>query len=227
MNKSITFLLLLFFFLSSHVLLNSTTINSLNDLSSDKIENEKKVKSKKEKFFIRNYIGFYGAVGYYFPMAQWWEIVTGVINVETGIKAVRLKPIFKSKIINLVLRPGFSVSYSFGINKPGYNNIYYNSILFKLPLDLCIELSNMIALTAGTGIQLQLDVFSYKHSDGTTSNYISPAFGLFVSTGFEYYFGQNRLIGIGCRNIFNFVFYDIFYTDYKLQVCVLYKFKKK
>ena len=199
----------------------------------DGTENNKKkkviildTKEKDKKIYVSNYIGIYNSVGYPFPIDNWWNILTGMINVETGVKIVRIKPFYDNKKVALYLKPALLFSYSLYVNKPKLSESLLNSFIFKAPLDFDVKLFNRFEIFVGLGPQVQMDLFTQKYLDKYT-NYFGVAFSLFASTGIEYFLDKRQLVSIGLNNNFDFTFYDRFFINYKLQFYTMVKFQEK
>jgi hypothetical protein len=166
-------------------------------------------------------IAIHNALGYYFPFSSWWNITTGLFTIETGIKAITMTPLGKNRNFQFSLRPGFVVSYSMGINKPGFLESYYHVLTFKLPLDNCFELFQRHTFTIGLGPQLQVAILYQKKLFDDPYTNASVAFSLFADFGYEHWFGKHKLIAVGISNTFDFTFYSNFYVDYKAQLYVI------
>ena len=74
------------------------------------------VSGESEKFigFKRKFggIGIYNSVGYWFPMSDWWEVITGLVCFETGVYVVPLSHFVGKKNLLLYMRFGFFVNYA-------------------------------------------------------------------------------------------------------------------
>jgi hypothetical protein len=166
-------------------------------------------------------IAIYNAIGYYLPIGSWWNITTGLFTIETGVKAITLTPLGRNRNFQFSLRPGFTVSYSMGINKPGFLESYYHGLTFKLPLDTCFEVLQRHTFTIGIGPQLQVDLLYQKKLFDDPYTNASVAFSLFADFGYEHWFGKQKLFAIGVINTFDFTLYTNFYVDYKAQFYVI------
>jgi hypothetical protein len=185
----------------------------LAKLIDEKIENKiKEINRKKENVPS---IGITNSIGYHIPMGKWWDVMTGIINFESGFKILDIQSMYKNKYFKFNLQPGLSVSYSLAINKTGFADSKYNSLCFKLPLDF----SFLIALRHETFVsvapQFQLDILYREHPDPVLYSY---AFSLSLSAGYRYWFGKYSTFGLGVNNVFDMTFYDNFYAAYKLQI---------
>jgi hypothetical protein len=171
-------------------------------------------------------INIYNAVGYYFPIGDWWYVDTGIVSFETGVSVEPLVPITKRGFFGFYLRYGLYIGYSLGINKPDFLTSYLNSLFFKIPIEVCFELYKSNVITIGFGPQLQLDILYQKRLYDDPKTTITSAFSLVCSTGYEHWFGSQRNIAIGVNNVFDLSFYKInFYADYKIYLYVGYKIK--
>lgn len=170
------------------------------------------------------YLSIYNAAGYFLPIGRWNEILTGIINLETGFKVECIKPFVLRPHFLLSMRPGLAFSYSTGINKPSSIDVLYQIFHLKFPAELYLLFNNRLLFFGGIGSQLQINFYSIQRKNDY--RYLtSPAFSLFFNTGFEVYFGKNKLVGIGNSYNFDFSFYDVFYIDYKVQLYSCIRFK--
>ncbi|OHD17284.1 MAG: hypothetical protein A2Y34_16035 [Spirochaetes bacterium GWC1_27_15] len=190
-----------------------------NTISKDKKENNKKI-------YPSNHIGIYTSLGYSIPVASWWDVLTGVINFDIGVKIVRIKPFYDNKKVSLNLRPGILFDYTLYLNKQSLAESYFNSFIFKAPLDFNVNLFNRVEMFVGGGPLVQMDLFTQKYFDNYI-NYFSVSFGLFTSIGVEYFLDKKQLVSIGLNNNFDFIFYDHFFINYKFQFYTMIKFKEK
>jgi predicted DNA-binding protein YlxM (UPF0122 family) len=166
-------------------------------------------------------IGVYNGAGYWFPIGDWWNVTTGLFSYETGIKFITYTPLGKSRNFRFSLRPGIVVSYTMGMNKPNLSTSYYNTLMFKLPLDMCFEVMKHHAFILSAGPQLQVDVLYQQPLYDTPLVTSTLAFSLFGGLAYEHWFGEKKLIAVGINNTFDFTFYSTFFMDYKLQLYVI------
>jgi|GEM_PF-4877642 len=163
-------------------------------------------------------IGIYTGAGYWLPLSDWSNIITGIFNCELGFSVIPLSHIVKVRKFSFYIRCGFFISYSFAINKPDFLKSYFNSIMFKIPGELCFEIFSRNVFFIGLGTQLQFDILYQErlYEDSILTN--SLGFGLFCYTGYEHWFGKNKIVAIGINNIFDFTFYNEIFIDYKIQI---------
>ena len=162
-------------------------------------------------------IGIYTGVGYWFPMGDWWSVLTGLVCFEHGVNVIPITPIVDKRNFNFYLRYGFYISYSLGMNKPNYLTSYFNSIILKIPAEVCFEIYNRNVFIVSFGPQLQIDILYQELLFADPETTVSPSFSLTSGVGYEYWFGERKLAGIGVNNIFDFTFYSVMFYDYKLQ----------
>lgn len=172
-------------------------------------------------------INIQNGTGYWFPINNWWNVITGLVCFETGLNVTPLTPLAKARNFGFYLRYGFYVSYSLGMTKPGYLDSYYHTLIFKIPAEFCFELYKRNIITIGCGPQLQLDIlYQELLFDGYRTN-TTAAFSLNTSLGYEHWFGKNEIVAIGINNNFNFTFYNEFFIDYRIQLYTTAKIKIK
>ena len=163
-------------------------------------------------------IGIYNSVGYWFPVGEWWKDITGLVTFETGLNVVPVTPMAKARNFAYYMRFGFYTSYSLAINKPGFLDSYYNSIIFRIPVENCLEIFFNHVFIIGAGPQLQLDVLYQKKLFDAPYTGATVAFSIYTNIGYEYWFGKNKVAGMGLNNIVDFTFYNPFYVDYKIEL---------
>jgi hypothetical protein len=156
-------------------------------------------------------IGVYNGAGYWFPIGTWWDVTTGLFSCETGIKFITYTPLGKSRNFRFSLRPGIVVSYNMGMNKPGLSTGYYNTLMFKLPLDMCFNVMKHHAFVVSAGPQLQVDVLYQERLYDTPSVSSTVAFSLFGGVAYEHWLGTKKMVAVGINNTFDFTFYTKFY----------------
>jgi hypothetical protein len=208
-------------------------IKELSSKTSSKImeitKTQKEETKKPEKFYLSNYIGIYNAVGYWIPFPEYWNAMTGIVSGETGIKVVRIPVLYSYKsLFQLTIRPGFTFSYAFAMNKPEIIEDYYHSFLFKFPVDLCFKFHDeTIGAYIGTGAAVQFDFIYQKPPYKDVNVKTSVAFSIPVSTGVEFYPEKKKIVGIGLDNTFDFTFYKDFFIDYRVSFFTIVKFPEK
>ncbi len=199
-----------------------------------KIEKEIRVYRKNREFndSIRNfrlyeYLGFDFSAGYAVPFGKWNKLFIGLMNVETGIKIVRIPYMFDNKKnFQLAIRPGFLFLYNLSKNKPEIVEEFYHAFSFKFPVDLLFILKDRYIINYSLGLYAQLDYYYQSLSNKKINNYTTAAFGWFTGIGFEYEIDKKGMFTIGVNNIFDFTAYDVFYFDFKAQVYFMFKFGK-
>lgn len=184
------------------------------------------LKKQFRAFKLTDYLGIYNGVGYYIPMLDWWDYVTGLTLVETGIQVVNLPPLFQREKITLGLRPALTFTYSLGINKPAYAPSYLHMFVFKAPLALTIEMFERYVITVNAGIQAQVDYF-YQEYNAVSYSRSSAALSIMGGGGFEYWLGKKLLTCIGVKTTFDLGLYDQPYLDFNMQCYNIIRFKRK
>ncbi len=162
-------------------------------------------------------LGIYSAAGYWFPIGEWWRILTGLINIELGINVIPVTPLAKYRNFGFYLRFGLYVSYDLGMNKPDHLQSYFHSLGFYIPIETCFEVYFYNVFIIGTGPQLQLDILYQEKIFDNPSISTTASFSIIAFAGYERWFGKKKIIGIGVNNIFDFTFYNNMYFDYKIQ----------
>jgi hypothetical protein len=179
------------------------------------------------KSTVVKHLSFTGGIGYHVPMSSWWDIMTGIISFDTSIKIIRIPKFIGLKNFTISVRPGFKLSYSIGINKPGFNKFSYHSLLVALPIEFVFGLFNTINIAIGTGVQLILDFFVYHEQTSNYTTYPSAAFSIPVNLAVEYFFTNANTYGIGLDNQFNLSIYNPFYASYKALFYFVYQFPER
>lgn len=198
------------------------TISSTLDVTTD---SRTYVQEEPNRYNPAYFIALSSSVGYHWPIS-WWPVMTGLITVEVGAKAVNLI-FYQKEPLKLAVRPGLSVAYQASINKPGRVESLYSSLLFRVPIELCFELAGRHTITAGTGVQGRLDILYRREPFSAGETVVSGAFGLLAMSGYQYYILQNRRLAIGVNSLFDFTFYNSFYVGYSFEVTVLYRLGEK
>lgn len=173
-----------------------------------------------------NHLEVYGGAGYFVPMGRYWDLMTGAVNVEAGLQFDFIPYLLNRDKVKVLFKPGFNMSYSFAVHKPGVTDFYSNMLLFTLPAEFSFLLVNKHTIFAGTGAGLAVDIYSIKRDD-SYSPYSELRFAFFVNAGYEYFFGKKAVVGIGFNNIFSFSVEKSFFASYKLQCYAAYKIEIK
>lgn len=217
-ERIITFMLL-----NGYLLHDEEPENPVSDVSAidATVDSVTYVQQEPARYNPAYFMALSGSVGYPLPIS-WWPVITGLVNVEVGLKAVNLT-FYQKEPLTLGVRPGLTIAYQVAINKPGRVESYYNSLLLRLPVELCFELAGRHCISVGTGVQGRLDILyrSEPFSPGETE--VSGAFGLLAMTGYQYYIFSNKRLAIGVNSLFDFSFYNRFYAGYSFEVTVLYR----
>jgi hypothetical protein len=177
------------------------------------------------KFFLSNHLGIYNSLGYWIPVT-WWDALTGIVTVESGIKIVRIPPLYTYRnVVAVSVRPGFTISYALALNKPEMVENYFHSFLFEFPVDLCFGFFDETFLAyVGSGAGLQFDLIFQNPPYKDPKVGASIALSMPLSIGLELFPEKSKLITIGLDNTFDFTFYDRIFVDYRITFFLLLKF---
>ena len=197
----------------------------------EKVEDKKNdIKNKVNKIYLSNYIGIYNGVGYNLPTGDYFPVYNGVIGFETGISLVRLNlKSFKNiifKNIILQVRPDLIFSYYIMVNKEPYAQSIFNTFQFKTFFNIGLNINLFFDIFVGLGIGFELDMLYQKYLTYSPF-YTNGAFliGLLIDSNF--WFDKEKIVGLGVRNEFDFVFHADFYISYKPIIYTVIRFKEK
>lgn len=163
-----------------------------------------------------------GGTGYFLPFSPWLDSMVGVVTpVETGIYfgVVPLREI--NSFLTFRLRFGQTSSYSLGLSRPGLVRTYFHHIRFNFPLLLYLSFYDRYNIFFEFSPAVQLDVLSQVESYKGVSVAGSAAFSLVFGSGFEYWPGKKRQVGIGLKTSFSVTFYQDVWGDFRPQIYVI------
>jgi hypothetical protein len=193
----------------------------------DKYNRNKDIKDRIKDFRFFEYLGFNFSVGYAVPCGDWSNLFFGIIDVETGIKVVRLPFLYSKSFFNLAIRPGFTFAYTLSKNKIEVVEEYSNSFSFRFPAEILFIFNNKYILNANFDVHVRVDSYYQNLYNIRKNYYTTTTFGWSTGLGFEYEIDKSGIMTVGLNNFMDFAIYDIFYFDYKIQTYLLIKIKEK
>jgi hypothetical protein len=205
---------------------DTVNVDKIND-EIDDYNRDRELKDRFRNFRLYEYLGFNFSTGYAVPCGEWSSLFLGIVNFETGIRIVRIPPVFDNKkFFKISFRPGFTFSYTLSKNKPEIVEEYFHSFSFRFPAEFLFIFKNKFAINANVDIHARLDHF-YQNLYGIRKNfYTTAAFGWTAGAGFEYEVDKDGIFTVGINNYIDFAIYDVFYFDFKIQTYFLFKIKE-
>jgi hypothetical protein len=150
----------------------------------------------------------------------------GIIDLEAGVRIVRLPPIYEGNLFKISVRPGFDFSYSLERNRPEVVEEYLHSFVFRFPAEFLFAIGDRWLVNANLDLHVRLDL-AYRNLYGSSQQYYTTAaFGWATGLGVEYALDPEGLLAVGLNNTVDFGAYDVFYFDYKIQTYLVIRFKK-
>jgi len=208
--------------------INGNSKGKLEKISDD-IKNYNRQRDTKERFKnfrLTDYTGFIFSAGYALPIGDWGDLFIGIIDLETGIRIVRLPLLFESDFLKISIRPGFTFSYTLSKNQPDIVEEYLHSFAFRFPAELLFLIKDQLSINAYFELHVRLDSY-YQDLYGVNKNsYGTASFGWAAGFGIEYALDKEGIFTIGLINIFDFAPYNVFYYDYKIESYLMIKFRE-
>lgn len=177
-------------------------------------------RTTRRDFKAFGYLLIHNAIGYSIPFQPWWERLTGIAQLESGIYfgMIPLKQV--NRDINLRLRFGQTTAYTISINKPAYLTTIHSTLQFNFPLMLGLEFFERYHIFWELAPAATIDFSYQKESHRPDRLEGTAAFSLLLATGFEYWLGEERKIALGVKAAFDLTFYTPFRGSFRPQIYI-------
>jgi hypothetical protein len=153
-------------------------------------------------------IEIYGGTGYWTPMGEWFDLITGIVTVEAGVYIQPDDIIFYNPDWLVLFRYGFVVSYMLGLNKPDIEESYLHSLQLEFPARLCLLFLARHVAYAGVGVFYRHDFVYQVRLYGSPVWSNSGTLGVSGAGGYEYWCGEDKLYAFGAELKLDAAFYD-------------------
>ncbi len=160
--------------------------------------------------------------GYWVPIGEWSEVITGIGTVYFGCSITPTDPLFTIDILKFSVSYGVVVEYIPGMSREGYEDFFLHTIAAGIPVELSAlwHERNIVFLQVLAGIDTGILVQQRKYDDTVTER--SGAFLVSAGAGYEYMFGGSGYRA-GIMVGFDIPLYDS--VQYRLSPSVYVRYK--
>ena len=169
-------------------------------------------------------IGLVGALGYWSPVGEWSEVISGIVDVEAGVNVVPLTPIKRGELLDFFVRYGATLGYSFGVNRPEVEEAWLHSFGMRIPVEFAFVAEEHHLISVPIGVQYRLDLLAQQplYDDARTAT--SSGIGGFIGLNYEYWFGgAERDFAIGVSNLFDVMLGASGQMRYRAQIYSVFR----
>jgi len=149
-----------------------------------------------------------GGTGYWTPVGEWFELITGIVTAEAGVYIQPDDILIYNPDWLVLFRYGFVVSYMLGLNKPDIEEAYLHSLQLEFPVRLCMLFLSQHVAYAGIGFFYRHDFVYQVRLYGSPVWSNSGTLGISGAAGYEYWCGEDKRYAFGAELKLDAAFYD-------------------